>query len=262
MTEEVQARTCGREIHNGVERERCGKRLVKGKCPNDSQHVMKITTGFCNVGFHEGTKPVAPSGNGNKVCTFFMTCSCKCHVELDEFFKMAGRERVGVQNPKYVIDIKPFNIEDYLPVREETVHSRPVNPMTATALEGTTPTPPEAPHAPLTARRTDTGRAGRGTLEAQVWEQCCVFAAAGIPATPRMLSELIAKKYSIPLPSTGAIGAVFDRWVKYEFAEVERKPLRFVGWTGDGEWETLEKAKAAQKQGARKAASMTRRGFR
>jgi hypothetical protein len=190
-----------------------------------------------------------------------MTCPCECHQRIDEMFKLAGMERLLANKSAYVPERVDFNPDDYLPKRDEPAPFDPFAVVAPIDVERPVAPASEAHTAPITERRTDTGRAAKGALEAQVWEQCVVFAKAGIPATPKMLSNLIADKYHIATPSTGAIGAVFDRWVKLGFAEKNNRPVQFLRFTGEGTWQELEKMKAQFKKAKRHGNNPNRRHF-
>ena len=93
-----------------------------------------------------------------------------------------------------------------------------------------------------------------------MWDACSNI--TDEPITPKVVGDWIAEKYKIPTPSSGAINAVWDRWVKLNFAEQAKKPNRFVKFTGSGTWEELSRIKASIKRQQKSAASAARRGFR
>lgn len=253
-------KVCKRLVHNGTERVVCGNIYKGTNCPR-VEHVLKIKTGFCSNGHCEGTTPHNFRGRAMPTCDFFRTCACECHVRFDEMFKLAEMERILLNKSAYVPERIDFNPDDYLPTRKEDAPSNPLAPVAPVAVEGALAPPPPVAQPPLTQRRTDTGRAAKGALEAQVWEQCVVFAAASIPATPKMLAELIADKYHIPTPSTGAIGAVFDRWVALGYAEKSARPVQFLKFTGEGTWEELDWMKAKARKAKRHNSNPNRRHF-
>lgn len=255
-------KTCNALVHNGVERVKCGKQYKGTECPNKSNHLMKIKTGYCNMGQCEGTKPKGNKDKPLPTCSAFTLCACKCHAEIDEMFKITEMERIEVVNPEYIPERVEFNIFDYLKTPEDEVPFSDVRVNGDGRLEQPVAATTAPAVAPLTTRRTDTGRAARGGLEAQVLEQCQVFAAGNIEATPKMIAEIIADKYKIPTPSTGAIGAVFNRWESLGFAKQARKPVRFTGFTGDGTWVELSQLKARTKRAKKQSLSAARRGYR
>jgi len=223
----------------------------------------KFTTGFCNNFGKtlqcEGTK-ASSHGVPLKTCPKWLECPCECHYRIDKIFKMTGMERQEMPNPEFIPTVSDF----VMPAVEE-----PVAADVAATPDGVT-APPAHEHAvaatdgpstaPLAERRTPTGRAARGGLEAQVWEAC--RAATGDTITPKLIGEMIAEKYTIPTPSSGAINAVWDRWSKLGFATQAKKPNRFTGFTGEGTWEELARMKSRAKTAKRSQASAARRGFR
>lgn len=263
MPPKAKPKKCTRLVHNGVERVKCDT-LYLTDCPKSSDHVLKFKTGFCNNGWHEGTKPKDWRGNPTPTCQFFQTCACNCHVKLDKMFKDVGMERLLVENSEYTPERVDFNIEDYMKPAEDDAPFSDGGADGPATDEGTTRTATRPSVATLATRRTDTGRAARGGLEAQVFEQCRLFtdAEALDLCIPKNIAERIADQYKIPTPSTGAIGAVFDRWTKLGFATTAKKPVRFVGFTGEGTWTELELMKAKAKRQRKHAQSAIRRGFR
>jgi hypothetical protein len=257
----TKVKECKRLVHNGTERVPCGTEYKGADCPR-RDHVLKFKTGFCNNGDCEGNKPKTWRGKPKPTCKFWQTCPCECHKRIDDMFKMAEMPRQLIENPEYIPEKVHFDIMDYMKTSDEAVPFSPLATSGPDGVEGHAPDAPRPAAAPLAARRTDTGRAARGGLEAQVWEQCQVFAAGGIEATPKVLADLIADKYKIPTPSTGAIGAVFNRWEKIGFAKQGKKPIRFLGFTGEGTWQELEVIKAKAKRTRKQTQSAARRGFR
>lgn len=209
----------------------------------------KFMTGFCNdinkPAQHEGTKPRS-GGKPLSTCPFWLDCPCECHWNVDQLFKMTGMERKPVPNPEFV----PYRSEFVMPEYADPLGSTPTSSPDGTDTHPdderpvTTPYAPAA--APLAERRTETGRAARGGLEAQVWDAC--FNMPGEDdLTPKMVAEWIADKYKIPTPSSGAINAVWDRWEKLGFATQAKKPNRFTGFTGEGTWDQLQRMKVSGK---------------
>lgn len=228
----------------------------------------KYVTGFCNdIGKPaqcEGTRPRSPSGKPMKVCEFHLTCPCKCHYDIDQMYKLAGMERIEpVVNPEYVPEGEQFVMPD--PVVRFTeppsfIGGGPDGPPIAEGIVAPTPAPSMTPSLPPTP----TGRRHRGELEYQVLEAVNAWGGDNGLCTPKIVAEWIAAKYTIPLPSTGAIQAVWNRWEKLGIAVQAKKPVRFVGWTGDfnGSAETLERLKASKKRQEKSAKSAAARGFR
>ena len=116
---------------------------------------------------------------------------------------------------------------------------------TATAPFAPVPTPPPATFAP-----TPTGRAARGQLESWVLEQVTIWTVEGydFPCTPVWISREIGREQAIDPPSVGAISAVFDRWANLGFATIEKKPVRFSGFTLEGKTKGLDRMKAEVKR--------------
>ena len=72
--------------------------------------------------------------------------------------------------------------------------------------------------------------------------------------TPHYLAKLVQahEKAEAP-PSTGAVSAVLLRWHDIGFAKLQRKPLRFNGYTKAAETKGLTELKAAHTAKKRKA---------
>lgn len=219
----------------------------------------KFMSGYCSNGFCEGTKPRSFRGTPQKTCHLIDECPCECHRQLDLMFESTGVPRQLVTNPEYTPERVDFNIEDYLQTPSSDAPSTDGGVDGPDIIEGTPMTPAVAA---LAQRRTETGRAARGGLEAQVLEACHALAILDQHITPKMISGWIAGKYEIPEPSTGAIGAVFNRWEKLGFAKQEKKPVRFAGFTGDGTALELERLKGKVKRESRRTQSALRRGIR
>lgn len=224
----------------------------------------KYVSGFCSEinkpGQHEGTKPRDHRGVAMKTCPFWMDCPCQCHWDVDQLFIATGMERLPVPNPEYQLPESEF-VMPYVPETMATeVALTPLGATTPPDREGTPTDPPAPAVTPLASRRTDTGRAARGGLEAQVWE--ALQTVTEQPLTPKVIAAWIADKYTIPTPSSGAIQACWIRWEKLEFAEWAKKPVRFVKFTNTGTWEELQRLKQSAKNAKKSAASAARRGFR
>ena len=201
-------------------------------------------TGFCNMGQHEGTKPKGHNGMPLKVCEFWQVCTCDCHKEITKMFEMTGQERVPMPNPEYVPPKRTFWIpsddpEYYLPQAAPEVAEEGVSEAVLERTVAVTPT----------------GRTQRGGLEFWVQRECLAWLVDKDPEyglTVRIISEEIARIEGIKAPSQGAIGAVFDRWVKYGYAQIADKPRRFVGLTEQGQAQGLDWCRANYKRGNKK----------
>lgn len=243
------------------------KKWTKGR----SKHL----TGFCNEngkpGQHEGTKPKDWRGVPMITCPFWETCPCECHKNVDFLFEATGMERREVPNPEYIPDHGNFAIPVMVDDPLGTVASSVDGVITPPTMEQTSTVPPQAAQTPLAQRRTVTGRAARGGLEAQVWDACTHFLDLGKiegevefddPITPKLVCEWIADRYKIPTPSSGAVNAVWDRWEKLGFAKTAKKPNRFLGFEGESSWDHLTRLKGSSKRLKKTEASLALRGFR
>lgn len=108
---------------------------------------------------------------------------------------------------------------------------------------------PATPGAVVTAGHvftpTPTGNRGRGQLEYQVLEALHEWidpTFAVVPVTPQLLSGIMGTK-NPPAPSTGAIHAVWVRWVGLEFARFQNRPAAFLGFVGEGTVQELDDLK-------------------
>lgn len=234
----------------------------------------KHVTGFCNnvnkPAQCEGTKPTS-GGVALPVCEHYLTCPCECHYRIDKMFELGNMERQVVPNPNYVSKKAEFVMPEPVIDPATIVAVTPDGSITPQDPSEPVPVATAAKDAPLATRRTDTGRAARGGLEAQVWDALCHYLGIGAtqgevelgqPLTPKLLGEWIAEKYKIPTPSSGAINAVWDRWERLGFAEQAKKPNRFVKFTGSGSWEELVKLKSVNKRQEKQAKTRTMQGYR
>lgn len=225
----------------------------------------KYPSGFCNengipkqsVG-HEGSQPTDWQGTPMMTCPDWMNCPCDCHYRLDVMFELGGIERHEVANPKYVRPVSDFVIP---PPSFASPLGDPNDP-TGTQHDPFAPAGPTA--TPLAQRRTPLGYAGRGTLEAQVWDCMNTHVEViklGVAMTTLMTSEWIAEHYEVPTPSRGAIQAVWKRWEQLGYCIVGTKPVSFLGFTSAGTWEQLERLKADAKRQKKSAQAADKRGY-
>lgn len=223
-------------------------------------------SGFCSVGHHEGGKYPGPSGKLNKTCTLIDICTCDdptCHKFFNRMFNDAGLDRVAVDNSGYEPEILNFAFEKPAIVAAAPILSNPSVVDTHNVLESVAPgiVPPRKRRDYVA---TSSGRAARGQLEDQVNDACTTWVVESEqkPCTPQYISDEIARKEGIKGPSTGAIAACFDRWEKIGYAEIGRKPTRFLAFTPYAVEHGLEqtKARAKRDEDSKKAAS--RRGER
>lgn len=230
----------------------CKQKLVEGRCRNKDKHVSKYKTGWCQRGWCEGSNPKTFSGKPAPTCKSWATCPCNCHSMYDQMFAATDRPRELVNNSEYRA---PKNIF-WMPSPEERIalhaSSEVARPDAPTVVESPLPDA-----VPVTLRRTytptATGRAARGELESWVKDECDIWIVEqdGSLCTPVYLANEIGRKQGIKPPSVGAISAVFDRWVKIGFANVEKKPTRFISYTELGVRIGLEGCKDKAKREAK-----------
>lgn len=257
-TPAVQRGLCKALVKNDkLQKVACGLKTRDGVCPNASHHVMKHKTGQCAQGWCEGTKPVTWKGTPAPTCKMWQVCGCTCHEMYDMMFAASDKPRELVDYSEY----KPPRGQFWIPSPEERME------MLALSRPGVTDTPtlvesPLPDTLPATLRRTftptATGRAARGELESWVKEQCDVWLVETTlgqmpPCTPVYLAEEIGKAQGIKPPSVGAISAVFERWMKMDFARVEKKPTRFIAYTEQGIRLGLEGCKDKARRAKRSA---------
>lgn len=199
-------------------------------------------TGFCTSGFHEGTRAKDWKGTPVKTCPFWESCPCDCHESVTKMFEMMEMPRVLQENPEYV----PYKRTFWMPSDDPTY-----------AMPEATPDLAEDGSVAVGEREvkvTATGRTQRGGLEFWVQRECLAWLLDHDPGelcTPRFLSEEIARVEGIAPPSQGAIAAVFDRWTKYGYAVIEKKPQRFERLTEQGEKMGLDWCRANAKKAAK-----------
>lgn len=239
----------------------------------------KLISGFCANGFHEGTKPRGPkSGMPMAICTVWETCSCDCHVKITEMYESLNLPREeAMQNPEYVewarAERAKFVMPDPVSSRFDGLSSidGPIphddDEEAATGLGtgtlGTLPTRAPVPVVPRFAP-TPTGRRARGQLEADVLKVCQDFYHNVFEwefCTPKLVAEEIGRRHAIEPPSTGAIDAVWDRWLALGFAYRERKPSRFTGFVGSSDFSYLEGLKVQKKRAKKRQVAEQRRGI-
>lgn len=194
-------------------------------------------TGFCGTGAHEGLSPVSPSGKPLKVCVAYDICTCSCHVTINKMYEMAGARRKVHGNPKYE------------PPEPTWMGWIALARADALAEGGRSTRQPEQPAsvAPSLVELARTfvprgdGYRARGQLEMEVQKVCLAYQAGEYdldePLTPARVAQLINPENP---PSSGAIGAVFDRWHRIGYAKIHRKPIFFSGLTLEGMQHGLE----------------------
>lgn len=257
----LRTKKCNAKIRVGSKQVPCGKEyLGSGPCPNRGMHLLKMPTGFCSNGWHEGSKSKDWRGNPVPTCEFYLTCPCDCHDKLGKLFEMTDQERILVDSSGYVPPKRTYWMPSDDPLPPLSKGNDPERP---TLVES-----PAPDIVPPTIRRnfapTPTGRAARGELELWVKQQCDIWLIdkPGDLCTPSYLAAEIARDQGIAPPSVGAISSVFERWVKLGFAVVAKKPTRFVGYTDEGRELGLEKMKADAKREKKLAYADDRRNLR
>lgn len=247
----------------------CGTQVIlrdqRFFCPKNDSHLLKYKTGFCQNNNCEGSAKKSHNGKPMKTCSWWLRCPCECHKVYDSMYKMSEMPRVLVNNSGYEPELGGFRI----PSAEERValhgSSSSTPAITLPDIERTVATPED--RLPAMMRRdyapTPTGIAARGELESWVKDQCDAWLVETeeFPCTPPYLSKEIAKAVGLgKAPSVGAISSVFDRWEKIGFAEIQRKPTRFVKYTEQGIKVGLDGLKALRKRSRKFEDAKTKRG--
>lgn len=254
MTDTPAGQNCKADVKNlHGEIVKCGTFLPRGKpeCPNRKGHMWKFKSGFCNSGWCEGTAAQDSAGEYVKTCPLWDKCNCQCHINVDKMFIMTGEQRILMENSKYKPVKSPFIMPDPLEIAaarmEAQIKSAPDRPMVAASNN-------------VRFHETPTGKRARGQLEYEVLRVCEQFMKGQIEEeilTPQVIALEIDE---VEPPSVGAIGAVFDRWVKLGFAKCEKKPVRFTSFTVDGQMHGLDAMKAKAKQKQKMQAQASARG--
>jgi len=223
-------------------------------------------TGFCGNGHCEGTRPRNFEGKSLKTCAFWTTCTCVCHIEQDEIFAMLGEERRLVENPEYRPDMGSYLRPDPTAHTDFGGPSKRQGPIDKKAIVGEELTPDSILKGHV-FHETDSGRRTKGQLEYQVLEACnkaMDIWPDEVLVTPKEIAKYIGGKQGGQEPSTGAIDAVWKRWVQMGFAETATKPVRFVDYTAKKNQTIadLEEAKRKFKNSTRSAQGEARRAIR
>lgn len=241
----------------------CGQLIKMGTgdpCPNRFNHVLPMITGFCSSGWHEGDEATNYAGKPAPTCKFYLTCPCKCHVELDKMFNMAEKMRELVNRSEYVPDLGGFVIPEWSAYHmSSSDNDTDTPPVLESPAPGIVPASLARDFGP-----TATGRAARGELESWVKSKCDEWKIEEyqFDCTPKWIAEEISTDLGIKAPSVGAISAVFERWEKLGFAKVGKKPTRFFDYTEDGIKLGLDKMKANAKRQRDLVRGAQRRSFR
>lgn len=204
-------------------------------------------TGFCGMGQHEGTAPVAYNGKPMKVCVAYEICTCSCHEKFNSMYKMANTERRVHQNPNYEPVMHPSYAEYFSESEELLGTPMGAGSTTTRVMEKPSETAPGLLESARSFTVTPSGYRQRGQLEVEV-QQVCNRAMMGEfdeHCTPQFIAQQIDPDNP---PSTGAIGAVFNRWERIGYAKIHRKPLYFQHLTVEGMRDGLEALKRKAKR--------------
>lgn len=229
----------------------------------------KYPTGFCANGQCEDTRPFNYKGDPLRICDFWQTCPCACHERVSQMYRMLDLPRADTeQMPEYTELLRQQRAEFVMPEPWELAESRALsNGAVGNAHpsdEGTVTGHGDSATGTFTPTfmPTPTGRRARGQLEFQVLKVCQEFVNDAYEwdmCLPKLVSERIATVEAVEPPSTGAIDAVWDRWQKLGFASRDKKPSRFVEFTGEGTEMELARLKYKAKQDKRRGISEARR---
>lgn len=242
--------SCNSEIKNNT-----------ADCPKRSEHLHKLITGMCHAGWHEGTKAKDHRGTSVQVCMFWKTCPCQCHKDIDALYALSGQDRMAQENPEYIAPKSPY----WVPTLEE----RALLNASSNGAKRSEPSRIESPMPeaiPATVGRsfapTPTGRSGRGQLEIWVKEACDEWIVEEYKdfCSPSWVADWVVKNKGVGTQSQGAVNAVFERWIKINFARVVKKPTRFLGYTEEGIKYGLDALKLKAKTESKRKASAVR-GF-
>jgi hypothetical protein len=239
----------------------------------------KVKTGFCSNGQCEGTKPKSRSGKPLKICEFWEDCACSCHKMVTEMYEMAGMEREPVyQSDEYETAIQVNHAQTQRMLDAVAADMAARNGLSSLVGIGVPPdasdpvaVPVDSPAGTLqtsgthTPRftTTPTGKRARGQLEFDVLRVCDEFTRDIYEwqlCLPKLVAERIGKINDTEPPSVGAIQAVWDRWVRLEFASYEKNPVRFTGFKTYSSLQTLETLKLKIKRDLKRAKAERDRG--
>jgi len=223
-----------------------GECVVHKKIRN---HLNPYVSGFCGGKNQcEGMRPKSPTGKPMKTCHLWLTCPCDCHEFISMAFAKAGRERVTMDNPEYIVDHSHFILPTAAEVAAEKAAST-INPVTI--IKSDDERLPDTVVRKFTA--SPTGRAAKGELELYV-KQCCdeYFTAPNrreLTCDVKHVQQWIkSRDLTAKEPSAGAVDAVFKRWDRLGFALIGKKPTRFVMYSDEGRSLGLEGLKAKEKR--------------
>lgn len=192
----------------------------------DKAWVNGYRTGHCLAGNHEGTKNLSALGTLYKAC-IGGGCHCECHQVFDQMAQFI-KEQLGTDvavPAETAVALSPVpNVPAPVSVNG-TVATGP-----STAVRTDPRLPPDPPNDE--PQMHENGRRARGSLDWEVKRVCDAWVSTGtaIGLTPKQASALLDGGKT----STGAIDAVWRRWVQIGFATTESGPTRFIGYTEVG----------------------------
>ena len=236
---------------------KCGNFIPRNssECRNRRKHLWKFKSGYCMIGWCEGSASQDSTGKYVRTCHLWQSCNCDCHVTIDKMFQIANAPRILFDNPKYIRPKSPFVLPGELSgdlfAIEDHHTDTPVKSLSA-PMVGSVRLPGYS--------ETASGNRARGQLESEVLRVCQQFTRGQIEVedlTPKLIALEIDE---VEPPSVGAIGAVFDRWVKIGFANCETKPVRFISFTVDGLLHGLDAMKETARRKAKMQSEATNRG--
>lgn len=251
------SRVCKARKRNSVtgENETCELPILRDECSGRAEHVRNMKTGYCANGWCEGIKAVSFQGTPCPTCKFWLHCPCSCHDLVTQMFIVQERPRQLLENSEY----KPIRTFSILTLEERAA---------AKAKRRSEERLVRLNEASLFSKSNSvhslSGRTRRGLLDQWVELQCKLWLldSSSKDCTPSWISEHIAMCEDVPAPSVGAIDAVLKRWIEIGFAEIAKKPARFVSFTAEGKRLGLDVLKEKYKLETRRLQTVSRRGFR
>jgi hypothetical protein len=206
----------------------------------DKVWINGYKSGHCIAGRHEGAKQLSMRGALLPACNG-APCGCECHGVFDQMAEFI-KEQLGAD---VVVPTAPAIA---LSPRSNVPTPVAANVTVATDRSTAARTHPGLPpdHPGDEPQSTGNGRRARGSLDWEVKKVCDAWVSTGtdVPLTPKMASALIDGGQT----STGAVDAVWRRWVQIGFAITASKPTRFIGYTEKGIEKGLHRIKFEKKK--------------
>jgi hypothetical protein len=199
-----------------------------------------LLTGFCDSGWHEGNKIDKPT------CRFWVTCPCECHTQISRIAALTETERTMIDNSTWTADRNLFVRVSLTESIKTAALSKPNMTFVPSEIPGIMPDSYIREFSPTASGRTQRGQLEAWVLEATQRWMSLRLEGQEVPAcTPQWLADQIYHTGKVTsLPSTGAIDAVFRRWVAIGYAVTGTKPTRFISFTPAGVKDGLEVMKA------------------